>query len=283
MTRPTDHRGIALLLVLVALVLSVTAAAGLARVAATARLRHNAEASTHLTRDLLEASEAPILDWLQRHAGRLVLPPEAVSPRFSILDDAVTLRGLPCRITITAFDQCGMAPAAPADGCLSATLPGDAQRLLARAGDEWNEHPGLDLLTAVRSGTASVFPEHGATDRIAVGECLATHNPSRRDRPATLNVNTAPFDLVAAVYAASDRGGTDAIVDARAQGRVVSPGAPRAPRTRESRPSVIPVSMSTAWAFRIDCYAGKIRESWWCVYVDTGSNWERVQRLAITD
>lgn len=283
MTRPADHRGIALLLVLVALVLSVTAAAGLARVAATARLRHDAEASTHLTRDLLKASEAPILDWLHRHAGRMVLPPETVSPRFLVLDDAITLRGLACRITITAFDQCGMAPTAQAEAHLSATLPGDAQRLVARAGDEWNEHPGLDLLTAVRSGTASVFPEQGATDRIAVGECLATHNPSRRDRPATLNVNTAPFDLVAAVYAANDLGSTDAIVDARAQGRVVSPGAPRAPRTTESRPSVIPVSMSTAWAFRIDCHAGKIRESWWCVYVDTGSNWERVQRLAITD
>ena len=74
----------------------------------------------------------------------------------------------------------------------------------------------------------------------------------------------------------------DAILEARAAGRVASPGAARAPRD-DPETTPLPVSMSTAWAFRIDCHAGGVRRSWWCVYADTGSNWERVQRLAITE
>ncbi|MFG0259456.1 MAG: hypothetical protein ACF8LK_03805 [Phycisphaerales bacterium JB041] len=282
MTRPDRQHGIALLLVLVALVLSVTAVAGLARVTATARMHHERDATTSLTRDLLHAAGAPILDWLERHAGRVVLPPEVSSPRFLVLDDRFQVRGKPCRITITAFDQCGMVPFNQTEGRLAAALPSAAARLRAQAGRGWDEHPGLDLLGA--AGHAHpVFPEPGAPDRTALGERLATHNPVRPGRPATLNINTAPFELVAAVYAMHDLGGTDAVSDARAQGRVASPGAARAPRTGGAGPRILPVSMSTAWAFRIDCRAGQSLESWWCVYIDTGSSWERAQRLAITE
>lgn len=279
----SDQRGIALLLVLVALVLSVTAAAGLARVAATARLRHDAAATTRLARELLDAVDAPVLDWLHRHAGRLVLPPDAVSPRFLVLDDTLDLGGVPCRLTITAFGQCGMVPVAEADGRLAAMLPGDAHRLLARAGSVWTDRPGLDVLVAVSGGADPVFPGEATAALRAIGECVATHNPSHRGRVASLNVNTAPLDLVAAVYAAHGLGGIDAVAEARAQGRVVSPGTARAPRSNATRPAIVPVSMSTAWAFRVDCRAGSTHESWWCVYADTGSNWERVQRLAITE
>ncbi len=45
----------------------------------------------------------------------------------------------------------------------------------------------------------------------------------------------------------------------------------------------LPVSMSTAWAFRIDCRAGSTTCAWWSVYADTGSNWERIQHIAIPE
>ncbi|QKK07542.1 MAG: hypothetical protein HND58_04750 [Planctomycetota bacterium] len=283
MNPPARQRGIALLLVLVALVLSVTAAAGLARVAATARQRHETVTSQQHTGRLLEGSEAPILDWLHRHAGRLVLPPDAGSPRFLVLDDEIELGGDSCRLTITAFDQCGMVPSTENGGRLASFLPNGVHRALTAAGPDWLEHPGLDVLAAVAGDQVPVFPPAGTHDTGALGEHLASHNPARPGRPAVLNVNTAPLDLIVAVYAADDLGSIEAIADARAQGRPASPGASRAPRSGGGGPSIVPVSMSTAWAFRIDCRSGHVIESWWCVYTDTGSNWERVQRLAITE
>lgn len=283
MIRPLRRRGIALLLVLVALMLSVTAAAGLARVAATARLRHETASAQECARTLLHASDAPILDWLHRHAGRLVLPPDAGSPRFVVLDDAIELRGVPCRLTITAFDQCGMVPSSETGGRLASFLPSNTQRSLTAAGPDWLEHPGLDVLAAAAGDHVPVFPPAGAGDSGALGEHLASHNPTRAGRPPTLNVNTAPLDLVSMVYAQHDLGGIDAVAESRALGRVASPGASPAPRTGGDPAAIVPVSMSTAWAFRVDCRAGHVIESWWCVYIDTGSNWERVQRLAITE
>jgi hypothetical protein len=272
-----SRRGIALLLVLATLVLAVTAAAGLARVATAARL-HAESARRAIAADaLLDAAEAPILDWLHRHAGRTVLPPEATSPRVAVLDDEIEFGGQQCRLTITAFDQCGMVPPSWGASGRGTMLPTDILKAMERAGEALTEHPGLDLLDADRP----TYP--GAEERPvpAVGELLATHNPPRPGRPPAVNINTAPIPLLHALYAARGLGGLEAVLEARAAGRVASPGALSAPRTDDDIP--LPVAMSGAWAFRIDCVAGGLHRSWWCVYADTGSNWERVQRLAIDE
>lgn len=284
MSRPPDtphprrfHRGIALLLVLATLVLAVTAAAGLARVATAARLHAESARRAAVADALLDAAEAPILDWLHHHAGRTVLPPEAGSPRVAILDDAVEFGGQQCRITVTAFDQCGMMPAS----WRGAILPADVLDALDRAGEAFKAHPGLDLLACDRP----TYPGAQESPVPAVGEVLATHNPPRAGKVSAVNVNTGPIPLLEAVYAARGLGGLEAVLEARAAGRVASPGALKAPQDdpRIDEDIPLPVAMSGAWAFRIDCVAGGLRRSWWCVYADTGSNWERVQRLAIDE
>ncbi|MFG0243482.1 MAG: type II secretion system protein GspK [Phycisphaerales bacterium JB054] len=282
MSQQTRSRhGIALLLVLATLVLAVTAAAGLARVATAARLHAESARRAAAADALLDAAEAPILDWLHRHAGRTVLPPEVASPRVAVLDDAIGFAGQRCRVTITAFDQCGMAPPSWGASGGGAMLPADILDALDRAGEAFTEHPGLDLL----AGARPTYPAAEESPVPAVGEVLATHNPPRPGRPPAVNINTAPIPLLEAVYAARGLGGLEAVLDARAAGRVASPGALKAPhddpRTDIGIP--LPVAMSGAWAFRIDCYASGLRRSWWCVYADTGSNWERVQRLAIDE
>ncbi len=278
---PRSRRGIALLLVLATLVLAVTAAAGLARVATAARLHAESARRATAADALLDAAESPILDWLHRHSGRTVLPPEAASPRVAVLDDAVEFGDQRCRVVITAFDQCGMAPTSWGASWGGAILPADVLDALDRAGEAFKAHPGLDLLT----GDRPTYPCAQESPVPAVGEVLATHNPPRPGRPPAVNVNTAPIPLLEAVYAARGLGGLEAVLEARAAGRVASPGALKAPhdnpRTDDDIP--LPVTMSTAWAFRVDCVAGGLRRSWWCVYADTGSNWERVQRLAIDE
>lgn len=274
------RRGIALLLVLATLVLAATAAAGLARAATAARLSSESAAEAALADRLLHAAEPAILDWLHRHAGRIVLPPDAPSPRYTVLDDPLGLAGRECRLTITAFDQCGMASATVRFGPVDATLPPRVRDAVAVAGDVLAESPGLDLLAAM--GQSRAFPSSHMVRELAPGEVLATHNPARGSATPTVNVNTAPVPLLAAVYGA--RGlGLDAILEARAAGRVASPGAMKAPTGGAPEGAPLPVSMSSAWAFRVDCEVGRVMRSWWCVYTDSGSNWERVQRLAIEE
>ena len=274
-----SRRGIALLLVLATLVFAVCAAAGLARVATVARLHSETARRGAAADTLLNAADAPILDWLHRHAGRIVLAPETASPRVLVLDDAMEFAGLPCRISIIAFDQCGMAPAS----WHGATLPGDILDQLRRTGDAFTSNPGLDLLGGTVARPA--FPGSQATSILAVGELLATHNPPRPGRPPVVNVNTAPIALLRPVYAAWGLGGLEAVIDARAAGRAASPGVRSAPNEAPlgGDGAPLPVAMSGVWAFRIDCAAGGVRRSWWCVYADTGSHWERVQRLAIAE
>ncbi|MDQ7012451.1 MAG: hypothetical protein Q9O74_00980 [Planctomycetota bacterium] len=282
--RKSQSRGIALLLVLATLVLAVTAATGLARVALAGRLHAETISEELRIDDLLHAVDDPILDWLHRHAGRATLPIDATSPRFTVVDDEFILDDLACRITITAFDQCGMVGQNSVHSTMAALLPPAAFDLLAETQTAWEQSPGLDLLAASRLKDATVYPTREHTATPALGALLATHNPPRANRPAVVNINTAPLALVRAVYAArgmSKGGGIDAVIEARAAGRVTSPGAMTAPQQQSDLP--VPVAMSTAWAFRIDITVGKTRRPWWCIYTDTGSNWERVQRLAITE
>lgn len=279
--RPAPRRGIALLLVLATLVLSTSAVVALARAAADARLAATARHRAELADQVRDAAEAPIQGWLHRHAGRLVLPPDADAPRFLVLDDAFELGGEPARITISAFDQCGMPPTTARSAATDALLPAGLAGALDRLGEAYAERPGLDLLAA--AGAGRVFPTAGAVIP-SLGERAATHNPPRPGARAAVNINTAPLPLIESVYRARGLGGLDAVLESRAAGRVASPGALRAPRDDpppETTP--LPVAMSTAWAFRVDCRVGGVLRSWWCVYADAGSNWERVQRIAITD
>ncbi|MBK7406244.1 MAG: hypothetical protein IPJ41_16970 [Phycisphaerales bacterium] len=277
------RRGVALLLVLATLVLAVTAAAGLARASAGARLRAQWAGEERIADTLLDASEVPILDWLHRHAGRLVLPPDAASPRFMVLDDQMAVDGEACRVTIAAFDECGMAPA----GWHGAGFPAEVSARVEGAGGEFTNSPGLDLFPRLSLGAEGrpAFPSAGGASMLSIGELVATHNPVRRGQQPAVNVNTAPMRLLKAVYAARALGGLEAIIEARAAGRVASPGAVRAPQRSHGLGGEVPlpVAMSTCWAFRIDCRVGRLRYGWWCLYADRGSNWERVQRLAITE
>lgn len=280
MRRRTRRPGVALLLVLAALVLATTACAGLARAAAAARLRAELSHEERIAAALLRAAEAPILDWLHRHAGRVVLPADAATPRFPVMDDTLTIAGDACRVTITAFDQCGMVSGTARFGPADATLPAVASNAIARVGKVFARRPGLDVLAL--GSDSDVYPACRAASEPCIGELVATHNPARPGAATALNVNTAPMPLVAAVCAA--RGvGIEAIEEARSAGRISSPGAAGMPAGEVSASAPLPVAMSTAWAFRIDCRAGRVVRSWWCVYVDSGSNWERVQRLAIDE
>jgi hypothetical protein len=281
MMRRARGRGVALLLVLAALVVATTAAAGLSRAAISARLARESDARRQIADGLLGGAEAATLDWLHRHAGRLVLPPGVESPRFTMLDDRFAVAGRSCRVVVTAFDQCGMTPALARGTAGAALLPDDVRHALADARGAPGLANSLDLLACFIAGGRRAFPIADPGGPLSVGELVATHNPSGPGGTPTLNINTAPLPLVGAVYGALGRGGLDELTQARSAGRVSSPGQARSPVGSDDDAAPLPVAMSTCWAVRVDCHVDRLRRSWWCVYADTGSNWERVQRLAI--
>ena len=308
--RPT-RRGAALLIVLAALILTVTASVSLAGLASTLKMQRKLDHAAIVDDDLLRASEAPLIAWLESESAQVVLPPEVDVPRIGVLHDTWSEGKLAYDLEITAWDQYGMVPIqlARSGSPLRLALPTDVRRALDQIKSKPEEPPGLDLFLALVDATDNkldVFPrtvstkplvffdalnpatrededpqEPSATARpisLAVGAFLATHSGGR----GRINVNTAPPELLEQALRGAGRGGLEFILAARAEGRSVPLGVlPASPNSNRTAPQI--VGSSSAWSFRIDIQVGPLRRSWWAVYVKTRSNWECVQRLAITE
>ncbi len=321
-----QRRGVALLLVLAALILVTTTSVGLVRLASTESARRTFSANTHLADDLLIAIEEPILHWLAEEASTVVLPPDALEPRVAVLHDswsdanhgAVVVR-------VNAWDQFGMVSmdAARTGSPLRLTLPDDARRALDRVKTHAdNSQLGLDQLVdhAANDFEVSVFPRPAPSDvmwfgngdervaqaenapdqsgAFALGSLIATHNTARsarrtgrRSRASSggsggvVNVNTAPIELVESAMRTAGRGGIEVVIDARTRGESVPLGSLTDDGAQQQQQANTPilVGSSSAWAFRIDISVGPLTRSWWAIYTNSRSQWECVQRLAITE
>ena len=309
-TRPI-RRGAALLIVLAALILTVTASVSLARLASTLKMQRKLDRAAILADDLLRATEAPILTWLESESAQVVLPPEVETPQIGVLHDAWSDGKRAYELDITAWDQCGMVPIqlARSGSPLRLALPADVRRALDRVKIKPNEPPGLDLFLANLDATdneISVFPRAysteplvfvdalNPTDRedgdpqqpstkaqplpVAVGAFVATHSGGG----GRINVNTAPSDVVKHALRAAGRGGLALVLAARAEGRSVPlADLPASSNSIRTAPQIVGSSLS--WSFRIDVRVGPLRRSWWTIYVKARSTWKCVQRLAIAE
>ncbi len=312
---PIIRRGAALLIVLAALILTVTASVSLARLASTLKMQRKLDRATILADDILRATETPILTWLESESAQVILPPEVEAPRIGVVHDTWSDGKLAYELTITAWDQYGMVPIqlARSGSPLRLALPADVRRALDQVKIKPNEPPGLDLFLAHLDATdnqMSVFPRADSTEPLvfvdalnpasredgdpqqrslkaqsiplAVGAFVATHSGggSVSGGGGRINVNTAPPDVVKHALSAAGRGGLKLVLAARAEGRSVPLGDLRV-SSSSSRAAPQIVGSSSAWSFRIDVQVGPLRRSWWAVYVKTRSTWECVQRLAI--
>lgn len=169
--------------------------------------------------ELLRAAHLAILQWLLREAPTAVLPPRAAEPRIEVMADAWTTQaGAAQSIAITAWDQLGMVPRTHLRGTspLAAVLP-DA--VLPSTAPLRADHAGLD---AIDPGIRR-FPVRG-DDEPAIGALIATHNPLpiRREpmEAGSINVNTAPIELIELALRLHQRDGLEQIAEARAAGRL---------------------------------------------------------------
>jgi hypothetical protein len=90
--------------------------------------------------------------------------------------------------------------------------------------------------------------------------------------------------LLEAALRDAGRGGLEAILAARSEGRQV-PIPTAASDANDTAANGIGerfVSVSDAWAFRVDARVGRVRRSHWLQYRPQESKWRCVQRLFIT-
>lgn len=273
------QRGVAMLIVLAAAVILLSAASVLARSRATAALSERTDERLRLAWAACDAAEAPTRAWLERRSRRVVLAPDA-PPVVTVLDDTFPISGLDARVTITAWDQTAMIPAVDLakHPALSALLSRD-ERAAARWISPGRGSPGLDL----GHPSVAIFP---APDRPgALGARVATHNPppgparQRGGQSPAINVNTAPEPLLRAVYEQFTLSGIDAVLQARRAGERAEINQQRGSNTQPIRL----VGSSTAWGVRTDVTINGLRVSIWSVYTLRAGNWTREQRLVIAE
>jgi hypothetical protein len=275
--RQPSRRGVAMLIVLAAAVLLLSAASVISRSRATATLSARTDERLHLAWTACEAAEAPILAWLQHESRRTFLPPDS-PPMVRILDDPLTLAGLPARITVVAWDQTGMVPAVDTAG-----MPAFAPLLTRneRRAARWigAESPGLDLANA----SIPIFPTQDLPT--ALGARIATHNPPpgpvrhRGGQSPVINIHTAPEPLLRAAYEHLGLPGVETVLQARRAGERVEAQSIRASDAAGLRL----VGVSTAWGVRTDVTVDGLRASVWSVYTLRAGTWVREQRLAIAE
>ena len=299
-------RGAALLIVLSTLVIILAASASIAQIAATMKQRAEFHSNRVVADDLLRAAQSPILHWLQSRSAFIVLPPDAPTPSIEVMHDQITIEGTSIEVQIRAFDQCGMAPidSTRSSSSIRDALPQVVVQVLDRVElpndvyglDQFSRHSAPLGITAFPTCSHSKPSDFG--DPIYLGQEVApdptsdepasaiglhtpTHNPAPNNPGAgKLNVNTAPIALVEAAMRSAGIGGIEQIIAARANGKLAN--APNLKATLQVSKMQF-VSRSSVWSFRIDIRVGRLRRSWWAVYIQGSREWECVQRLAIAE
>ena len=263
-----SRRGVALLLVLGAL-LVVTTAVSTSMLSATNALRgdqvHRAELRAA---DLLGASEVITDRWLRTESARAVVDPALPEPRLTVAEVNYADLDFDTSVRLTAWDLLGM-PAAdlPASHPLSRFVPTDADSRQAKslaelADPETPVHPEAETFDGHLGGSIAVYPRDPRAGMT---------------QSAVINVNTAPEPLLAAAMRLGQRGDVATVLASRQRG-VPSP-APTA--SRDASSLVTLTARSNRWAMRADITVGPVTRSWWTVYESRGRGWSIIDRHEI--
>lgn len=286
------RRGAALLWTLAVLILTLAATLTVAQLAATAATRRQLDGADQLAAALLPGTEQAILHWLEREAPKVILPSDAEEPQVQVLDDLILIADRQWRLTITAFDQCGMVPLRAVFAGSPLRLAVDDELLAVIDSIELDELSdkvplGLDMFEGLPPSSLLVYPAaqgivpEGELNRAdplifasfvritTAGTVVVNERPplpsvhwplalgavfgTHTAKTGPINVNTAPAWLLEAALRQAGRGGLEQILDNRAANRS-SPVPQAATGIASSDESMMPtfVSASDLWSFRID-------------------------------
>jgi hypothetical protein len=248
-----------MLMVLGTTVILLTTAAIIASARATDSIaaRSNADLLDAIT--IAEATDDPILLWLDLEAEECVIHPDQPDPMVLVLADTVVIEGRQARISVAAWDQFAMSP--------------KSEQI-----DEYRSISGLDELDA----PGSVFPSPLHPDRL--GAKIATHNPipgqqTRGNAAPSINLNTTPASRLRQLFSRYNISGLEEVLASRLGGE---PARGSTIRINNATPYQL-VSSSRCWSIRTDVRFGLASLSLWSVYVQRGGAWMLEQRIVIPD
>jgi len=276
-------RGVALLLVLGAIVIVSTASIGVMRVVLEARTKRAFDHDARTAAEVLRASEAPILEWLVSASNDVVLETSADIPEVKVLRDRFYVGDREVDLEITAFDAFGMAPVdvMRRGGPLKDLLPSAVVLEAERVAASLSSARALDELVLETTSNPFPSPRRGHAGRDSTA-CLGAYLSFANPFPGDLNVNTAPVSYLQAVFAKAKRGGFSKWVVARDRGeRLVAPSLGGGADGDDSDTPRL-TSESTAWYLRIDVRVGRVHRAWWALY-EAGSamEWICASRISI--
>jgi len=297
------RRGMALLLVLAAVVVGLSAATIAAQAATTAMVSQRVDRRQALVDDAALALGPALEAWLAQRSATVVLDPAANAPMVEVLREscALELDGEPCAIDIAvlAFDQRGMVPwdsAVRGDG-LAAALPPSVARRFSDDGRA-SAAPGLDLVAARPRSEAFDIPVWPTVVRgssqgeetppgLGVAAFVATHGSGA----AVINVHTAPEAVVRAAEAMLGRSVWEVVREHRALGKPAPVGAfafeddGRVSEGAGASAARLPrfVASSDLWSFAVEVRCEGARSAWWVTYDRSGAGWRVLQRVRVVE
>jgi hypothetical protein len=286
------RRGFALLLVLAATLVVLTAATLAVGTLLGTRRQLAASATDQHLIDGLAAGERLALAWLAANGERALLPPEggalALPParwRTATGDG---------RLAIHLYDACAAIPASCAGtmGSLRQALPpGWSTVAIADPPPEAQQEPA-DWLEAVALPDGLhrfplPAPAPATVDWSAVGS--VARGPDREAEVAphgglaalvsphshgAINLNTAPEGLLRQVFLQLGTGSIEGLVQRRRRGRLIT----AAPEVAEGAQRFRLVTVSRDWSALIAVEWNGARRSWWVVITGNPMEWRIVQR-----
>ena len=297
------RRGMALLLVLAAVVVGLSAATIAAQAATTAMVSQRVDRRQAIVDDAALALGPALEAWLAQRSATVVLDPTANAPMVEVLRESCTLEldREPCTIDIAvlAFDQRGMVPwedAVRGDG-LAAALPPTVARRFSDDGRA-SVAPGLDLVAARSRSEAFDIPVWPTVVRgssqgeetplgLGVAAFVATHGRG----VAVVNVNTAPEGVVRAAEAMLGRSVWEVVREHRALGKPAPVGAftfedgGRPVEVGDASAARLPrfVASSDVWSFAVEVRCEGARSAWWVTYGRASGGWRVLQRVRVVE
>ena len=266
----STRRGTAMLLVLLTCTVMIVGVTIIARAKASAAITSLQARRLIRCDQLIEASQQPILHWLDQASRGTTLDPGLDAPILIVPDTETIDPDGRVRIQLAAWDQQGMWPTNSES--LGLTPPVE---------------PNPDLQMGYHLGSleldSGVYPSQSSPNTI--GGLVATHNPwptrsgrTRTRGSASINVNTAPQALLDQISARYDVGDLGMLIEGRQRSEFVAMSQTVSNAEGEE---IQLVSVSRVWAFRTQVAVGNVSRSVWSVYANQGGQWQLVQRTVI--
>lgn len=276
---PSDRRGVALLIVLFALIGTATGVASVAMLQA----RQHMDRTYQADRSLLDEQAWLLAEWAASTAGdlltRATFPTGMITPSVELLNTSVTRGEQVLELRVIAYDRLGMLPTEGSD------LPTGVSV----------EQLTVDRLGANHGATEEyLFPkwlrdddqqdlDPALLERVRMPVRSLPTSQSTRTPPIVINVATATDQVLAVVRDHTRDGGLIEQIETMRVGGEWSPVSRGVEIAEWSDRPVRLVSTSSEWALLVEVRVGSVSSRWWIEVTSSNGGWTPGASLRVTE